>query len=45
MGAQIFAAVAGRFDEQARAILMEALESDDTSQIEAAGAILREAPA
>jgi hypothetical protein len=44
MGAQIFAAVAGRFDEQARAILMEALESDDTSQVEAAGAILREAP-
>jgi len=44
MGAQIFAAVAGRFDEQARAILLEALESDETSQVEAAGAILREAP-
>ena len=44
MGAEIFAAAAGRFDEQARAILLEALESDDTSQVVAAGAILHEAP-
>jgi len=44
MGAQIFAAVAGRFDEQAKAVLLEALESDNTRQAEAASAILREAP-
>ena len=45
MGAEIFAAVAAGFDEQATAIVMEALQSDDTARVRAASAICREAPA
>jgi hypothetical protein len=44
MGAQVFALIAGPYDEEARAALVEALESEDKAQVKAAGAILREAP-
>ncbi len=43
-GAEIFAVVAERFDEQVLTILTEAIESGDRQQIQAVGAILRTAP-
>lgn len=45
MGAEIFAVVAAGYDEQSTAILIEALQSDDTARVQAAAAICREAPA
>ena len=45
MGAEIFATVASGFDEQAIAILMEALGSDDAAKVLAAAAICRGVPA
>jgi transcriptional regulator with XRE-family HTH domain len=44
IGAEIFAVVAGSFDEQAQDIVIEALGSEDLSQVSAAAAILREVP-
>jgi transcriptional regulator with XRE-family HTH domain len=44
MGAQIFAVIAGPYDEEARATLIEAVESEENAQVKAVGAILREAP-
>ena len=44
MGAEIFAAVAGGYDEQVRAIVLESLAADNAAEAAAATAILREAP-
>jgi hypothetical protein len=43
-GADIFAAVAERFDQQVLEILTEAIQTGDKRQIQAVGAILRKAP-
>ncbi len=43
-GADIFAIVAERFDEQVLEILTEAIETGDTQQIQAVGGVLRKAP-
>lgn len=44
IGSEIFAMLAGEFDEQAKEIILHALGSDDTPQATAAAAILRTAP-
>jgi hypothetical protein len=44
MGAELFRAVAGEFDETVIAILDEAIRIGSREQVEAVGAVLREAP-
>jgi transcriptional regulator with XRE-family HTH domain len=43
-GAEIFVAIAGNFDKQVTAIVLESAESSDKQQIKVAGALLRQAP-
>ncbi|MCI0634916.1 MAG: helix-turn-helix domain-containing protein [Actinobacteria bacterium] len=43
-GAELFRAVAGKFDDRVIVVLEEAVESGSSEQIEAVAAILREAP-
>jgi hypothetical protein len=44
LGADLFKAVAGRFDEQARQIIEEYLDQPDSQRMKTVAAILREAP-
>lgn len=44
MGAEIFAMLAGQFDEQAKEIILHALGADDSTQATAAAVILRAVP-
>ena len=45
LGAEIFAAVAGDFDAQVTAVLLESVESGQRERVMAAAAVLRHAPA
>ena len=44
VGSELFALVAGSFDQEALSVLQEALESGDARQVKAAGSILSQAP-
>ncbi|HXZ76289.1 MAG TPA: hypothetical protein VEH31_36205, partial [Streptosporangiaceae bacterium] len=43
-GSELFALVAGNFDQEALSVLQEALESSDPRKVKAAGSILSQAP-